>query len=297
MNQIVHPVFTNEPPPPDDPFHYGWRYVRRTRPNGEEEVDIVPLSFEDLLYPEEDDYVVNKPPHLRDFEYCHGSLETFYADQVRVVVLGDCRVDFNVKGLRPLGPDILVLFDVIQWLQEGTFRIAKEGGRSILAMEITSPSTYRHDVGAKIKLYYRAGVQIYVIIDRGPQGKAPARLRGFQRGPKEFVELPLDAQGRLDLSPVPLLLGLEDDHPWFYEIATARRLLDRTELAEALVEAESKATKAESKAKKAESKAKKAESKAEKAESKAKKEAAARAALEQRIRELESKLHRQSDSD
>src|SRR5437870_5412741 len=83
-----------------------------------------------------------------------------------VVVLGDCRVDWGVLGLRPLGPDVLVLFGVRYWLQRGTFRVAEEGGKPIIALEITSPSTHDHDIFNKPDLYYRAGVQLYVIVDR-----------------------------------------------------------------------------------------------------------------------------------
>ena len=99
-------------PDGDDPFRYGWRYVRRTQPDGTEIVDQVPLCREDLLYPEEDDFVVQEPAHTQDFIYCQSTLEALYAAQPTVVVLGDCRVDWGVAGVRPLGPDILVLCDV-----------------------------------------------------------------------------------------------------------------------------------------------------------------------------------------
>jgi Uma2 family endonuclease len=295
--------------------------VRRRLPDGSEVVDQVPLSWEDVLYPEEDDFVVQKPPHLRDFFYCHSALETFYADRPDVVVLGDCRVDWGVEGIRPLGPDVLVLFDVREWRQAGTFRIAEEGGRPVLVLEIASPSTWKHDLESKPDLYYRAGVQRYAIVDRGPDGDDPPRLLGYQRGPQGWLELSLDAQGRLDLAPVPLLLGLEGDRPRLYDPATAQMLPDRTELTQALAEAEEARGKAEKKAQKeararakvakkaeeeakareeAEEAARQAEAEARKeakarakAERKARKEAKARAALEQRLRELEERLRRE----
>ena len=40
----------------EDETFYGWRYVRRVRPAGTEVVDEIPLTFEDLLYPEESDF-------------------------------------------------------------------------------------------------------------------------------------------------------------------------------------------------------------------------------------------------
>ena len=33
----------------DDPFRYGWRYVRRTQPDGTTVIDEIPLTRDDLL--------------------------------------------------------------------------------------------------------------------------------------------------------------------------------------------------------------------------------------------------------
>jgi hypothetical protein len=113
-----------------------------------------------------------------------------------------------------------------------------------------------------------------VIVDRGPAGEDPARLIGYKRGAKGWVPLPPDEQGRLNLTPVGLLLGVVDDHPWFYDVTTGQRLPDRTELTAALAEAEARA---------------------QREEARARAEAQARESLEQRLRELEAQLHRQDD--
>ena len=249
----------------DDPFRYGWRYVRRPQSDGTEVVDQIPLTLEDLLYPEEDDFVVQEPVHTRDFVYCHTVLETFYAADPSVVVLGDCRVDWGVEGVRPLGPDILVLFEVHQWLRRATFHLAEEGGQPALVLEIVSPSTRVHDLGAKLNLYYRVGVQKYVLVDRGPQGDDPVRVFGYQRGPTGWLSLPLNARGQIDLTPVGLLLGIAENRPWLYNAMTGAREPDRTELRQALTNAEARA----------------------------REEAQARAALEERVRALEAQLRRQ----
>jgi hypothetical protein len=250
-------------------------------------------------------------------------LESHYASKASVVVLGDCRVDWGVEGVRPLGPDILVLFDVREWHQRGTFRIAEEGGRPILVLEFTSPSTWEHDVGAKIDLYYRAGVQKYIIVDRGPSGEDPARLIGYERGPTGWVPLELDAQGGLDLAPLDLWLELKDDHPWLYETATGRRMPAPVEWNQVLANAEAAAqeqtqaraaaearaqaeaqgraeaeTRAQTEARaraEAESRAQaEAQARAE-AEARAQAEAQARATLEKRLREMEDQLREQQD--
>ena len=50
----------------NDPFRPGWRYVKRTLPDGEEEFDQIPLTLEDLLFPEENDQTMFHPDHWDD---------------------------------------------------------------------------------------------------------------------------------------------------------------------------------------------------------------------------------------
>ena len=277
----------------DDPFCYGWRYVRRVQPDGTTVIDQVPLTVEDLLYPEEDDFVVQEPVHTQDFIYCQSTIETFYAAQPSVVVLGDCRVDWGVAGVRPLGPDILVLFDVRQWLRRATFQLAQEGGRPVLVIEIASPSTRVHDLDTKLTLYDQVGVQKYVIVDRGPHNDDPVRLIGYQRGPAGWRPLLPEAQGRLDLAPVGLLLGIEEDRPWLYDAVTGVREPDRTEWRHVLAETETRAHDAEARARDEAQSRLAAEARARDAEARAAAEAQARAALEARLRALEEELQRQ----
>ena len=281
----------------DDPFCYGWRYVRRTQPNGTEIVDQIPLTYEDLLYPEEDDFVVQEPWHTRDFIYCHSTLEAWYASEPHVVVLGDCRVDWGVEGVRPLGPDILVLFDVRQWLRRATYHLAEEGGRPVLVIEIASPSTRKHDLDAKLKLYYRVGVQKYVIVDRGPQGDDSVRLLGYQRSTRGWRRLRLDAQGRLDLAPVGLRLGIADDRPWLYDAVTGVRAPDRVEWQQTLVAAEARAQEEAHARLAAETRAQEEAHARLAAEARAQEEAQARAALEARLQALEAQLRQQRDAE
>jgi len=271
----------------DDPFRYGWRYIRRIQPDGTEVIDEVPLTLEDLLYPEEDDFVVQEPWHTQDFTYCYSALSAWFAAQSDIVVLGDNRVDWGVAGMRPLGPDIVVLYKVRHWLRQATFHLAEEGGSPTLVVEIASPSTRRNDLGIKREFYYRVGVQKYVIVDRGPEGEDPVRLIGFQRGAADWLLLPTDAQGRLNLSPVGLLMGVEDDRPWLYDAVTGAREPDRPEWRHALTEAHERMQDAETRAQDAETRAAEAEGRAQA-------EAQARMALEARVRALEEHLRRQS---
>ncbi len=270
MNQIVRPDLLPKRQPDEQPF-YGWRYLKRTQPDGIEKYEEVPLRKEDLLYPEEGDTVVQKPPHMRDLEYCHINLMAWYRDDPSVVVLGDCRIDFGAAGVQPLGPDIVALFGVRQWLRQGTFRVAVEGGRPVVVIEITSPSTQDSDVGPKTDLYHRAGVPLYVIVDRGPRGDDPAQLIGRRRTARGWRRVKLDSRGWLSLSPIPLFIGIKDELTWFYD-ANGNRLPDPVNSTADAREAREKAR--------------------EEAEARKKAEARARRA-EKRIRELEEQLRRQ----
>jgi hypothetical protein len=154
MNQFL----ANLAPPESEseeqyPFRYGWRHVPTTRPDGSRTFEEVPLTWEGLLFPEEDDRGVEKPPHTRDRSYLHYSLCRHFDQRIDALVLADCRVDCAVPGMRPIRPDVTVLFGVKKWLQQGTFRVAEEGGRPVLAVEITSPNTHTHDPYNKPPLY------------------------------------------------------------------------------------------------------------------------------------------------
>ncbi len=46
------------PPDESDPFRYGWRYVSVRGPDGTDTHDLVPLTLEDVLFPETGDFIV-----------------------------------------------------------------------------------------------------------------------------------------------------------------------------------------------------------------------------------------------
>src|SRR5262245_27731831 len=151
--------------------------------------------------------------------------------------------------------------------------------------------------GSSRTFYYQVGVQKYVIVDRGPEGEDPVHLLGYQRGPTGWLPLPPDAQGRLDLAPVGLSMGIEDDRPWFYDAVTGVREPDRPEWRQALAEARERAQEGEARIQKAEVRAQDAATRATTAEASAQAEAQARIALDARVRALERQLQRQAGGD
>jgi hypothetical protein len=199
-----------------------------------------------------------------------------------------------------MGPDVVVFFDVSQWSRRPTYRLAEDGGRPVLVIEVASPSTREYDLDAKLKLYYRVGVQKYVIVDRGPRNTDPARLLGYERGRRGWRRLRPDAQGRMDLAPVGMHLGIADDRPWLYDAVTGVRAPDRMEWQQTLeAEAQARAA-AEARAQEEAQARAAAEARAEEeaqaraaAEARAEEEAQARVALEARLQALEAQLRQQ----
>jgi colicin import membrane protein len=315
MSRIITPQeapYAPPPPPEDgDEFPLGWRYVTRKLPDGSDTWDQVPLTLEDRLFPEEGDQIPDTPLHHRDREYCNLALRTQYEGDPRVAVVCDQLIDFDVARIRPMCPDLVVLFGirVPPEVRAGTYRIARHGGHAVVALEFGSPSTRTLDVERKPPLFYRIGIEKYVFVDRGPRGDAPAQLRCYRRGARTWVQMTPDATGRYDLAPVSVLIGLEQDLVWLYDAKTGERILDHSETVQRQLSAEEKArdeaqarASAETKAKKAEAKAKKAEAKAKKeaqaraeAEARIRDEAKQRAALEARLRELEAQLRQQGE--
>src|ERR1700685_4074579 len=127
MSTIEDPRVTPSPVPGSeaDPFRYGWRFVPVKQPDGRVEVEQVPLTLEDLLFPEEGDFAVQYPSHINDCHYLKTVLDTRLAGDPEAVVLTDCRVDWNLPGVKPLGPDIAVFLGVPSDFDRGTLGLVE----------------------------------------------------------------------------------------------------------------------------------------------------------------------------
>jgi hypothetical protein len=290
MSTVTNPFPAPVVPPDSDPFRYGWRYIKRS--DGNEAYDQVPLTLEDLLYPEEGDFVVTKDSHDEDRMYLKGVFKARLANNTTAVVISDCRVAWDVPGIRPLGPDVTVFFGVRRRIDWGTFDVAVEGVRPTLITEITSPDTRMNDLDIKVDLYYRAGVQYYVIVDGVERhGQRVITLIGYRRGENRFERMPLDERGWLWLEPLKLWLGVEGTRVVLYD-ENGRKQEDYTGLAQARQTAEEAARAAEEEARVNADKVRLAEEEARVNAEKVRAAEEARVAAEKRMAELEAELRR-----
>jgi colicin import membrane protein len=200
-----------EPGSPSDPFRYGWRYVIRRQPNGRLAREQIPLTLEDLLFPEEGDFAVQYRSHVEDCFHLKLVFDSKLGGNPEALVLCDCRVDYNIPGVRPLGPDIAVFLGVPKDWDRGTLKIAADSAAPVLVVEVTSPDTRQNDFNIKKDFYHRAGVPLYVIVDArpGPKGRR-VKLHGFRHTPEEYEPVPLDGEGRLWVEPLNLWLAVID---------------------------------------------------------------------------------------
>jgi colicin import membrane protein len=278
--------------PQPEPYHFGWRYVRRELADGNFVIDEVPLTLEDVLYPEEGDQVTHSKIHQRTVKYLVNVLEARLSQNPAAAVLDDTRVAWDVPGLRPNGPDIAVVLGVREQRNWSTFDVAKEGVRPALIIEMTSPETRGIDLLAKVDIFAEAGVAQYIIVDiRQWKGAETLYLIGYQLDPQGYQLIVPNEQGWLWLDAVGLWMGLRDNQVECYDEA-GNRIGDYVDIDAARIEAEARAdaeaTRADAEATRADAEA---AARAE-AEARAQAEAAARAATELRLQNLEAELRR-----
>ncbi|HEX8203510.1 MAG TPA: Uma2 family endonuclease [Isosphaeraceae bacterium] len=297
----TQPIATAAWPPAaeSDPYRYGWRYVKVTRPDGSIDFDQIPLTLEDVLHPEEEDFIVQTDEHDEGCLYLKSVIKARLDGDPSAVVLSDCRVAF-VPELRPVGPDVAVFFGGRPEPYQGTYDAVRARARPALVVEITSPETRSNDVGIKVEYYHRAGVPLYVIVDIRAEGQEPRlRLIGYRRTPAGYEPLEPDERGRLWLGPARLWLGVANDRIACYDPDTDQEIGNYVELSRALATEAQARAEAEARARtEAEARATEAQARAE-AEARARTEAEARVAeaqaraeLQARLSEMEAELRR-----
>jgi colicin import membrane protein len=200
-------------------------------------------------------------------------------------VLSDCRVDWNLPGVRPLGPDLAVFTGVARDEGWETFDVRAEGARPLLVTEVTSRATEKNDLGPKVGFYHRAGVPVYVIVKASGRGRQRRlELIGYRHAPGGYERIEPDDQGRIYLEALGVWLGKKRDPRGGYERVVCFKVRTGEEIGDLAAQMTRRA-RAERRAK---AEARRAEAEARRAEA----EASARAEAERRIRELEAALKR-----
>jgi colicin import membrane protein len=225
-----------------DPFRLGWRYVWRRDEKGQMDRVQVPLTPEDVLHPQEDDFIVQNIAHHTDCFYLRKVLDDAINGREGVRLFYDLRIDWEVEGIKPHGPDLSLFADVPANLdvRTGTFHVKRHGARPLLVVEVTSPSTHENDRGIKVEEYHRVGVPFYVIVDeRSGLDERQVIVIGYRWTPDGYVTVRLDGQRRLWLEPVRLWLTGEGDHAVCFD-EQGQKLLGAKETTRSLKQTEAR---------------------------------------------------------
>ena len=230
-----------------DPFRYGWRWVIQTRPDGRKERVQVPLQKEDLLHPEEDDFIVQTPDHDALCRYLANVCETRLAGRADVLVTHDVRIDWEVEGLRPHGPDVAIFEGLSQRVpgNTGTLLVKQRGARPLMVIEVTSVNTRKNDLNTKVYHYRRAGVPFYAIVDLYSEDEAnPIELLAYRNTGEAFLRVELDEQDRLWLEPIRVWLAVEGNQVVCQD-EKGERIRGYAELTQAVQQADARAEEAQ----------------------------------------------------
>jgi Uma2 family endonuclease len=241
MQRAAHssdPYPGSHPDPERDPFRFGWRFVQQVGADGRKRTVQVPLTLDDVLHPQEGDHIPENSEQEKDRRYLADILEVRLAHQPHMLLLSDCLIDWGVPGVGNHSPDISVFRGVRNlkgpW---GTFYVAQEQARPVLTIEIVSPDAHDkrardNDVVHKVREYYQAGVPLYLVVDQERKG-SPRQLIGYRRGARGYVRMRPNREGRILVSPLRLLVGMEDERVVCWDADTGEKLVGMKALVEA----------------------------------------------------------------
>jgi len=280
----------------DDSESEGWRYVEIPSKNGRVKYERVPLTRYELLHPQEGYIIVHASPHDFNTACIGNSTKIGLRDNPQARIFGDLRTDLNLPGIRPVSPDVSILFGVSQERIWKTFNCQKEGVIPSVVFEVTSPGTRENDFDEKYNYYCQAGIPYYVILDirygwDGPVETATYDLYVFERISGQYEKMQANMEGKYWLPPLKMWVGLGEKGILCYD-ESGELLLAPEELARTLVETESERDAAIERADEQERLANEADDRAAEQKQLAKQEAA-RAAEQERIVQEERALAQQ----
>jgi Uma2 family endonuclease len=278
----------------EDPFFYGYRWVRMKTAQGKTVCEQVPLTPEDLLDPQEDDHVSNRFWHDLITGRLGEILRTLFASRGRddVVVTGNVKMQWKDPALKRVDPDLAVIPNVRDPNRDfPSFDEAREGTRPVFVLEVLSEATESTDHEKKPAIYQRAGVEEYFILN---QMTTPWRLEARRLHPAtgRYRKVRPGERSRVASETLEVLFEVGEDKKSLVltDLVTGERLRDHRGEAEARRAAEER-YRAEAEARRAEAEARRAEAEARRAaEERYRAEAEARHTAEEEIRRLRALL-------
>ncbi len=212
-----------------DPFRLGFRYRRRLTAAGREVVEQVPLTAEDLLYPQEGDVVADGFPHNELLQPEADSLRRHLKRRPDLLVTSDVVLVLRSDG-RNCSPDLAVIEGEIDRSKiERAVNLRAVGGRLVFALEVVSTSEKEieeKDTEKNPQRYAREGVAeyftLYPVAERRVRDLVGRRLENGG-----YVEIPPDPQGWVHSRQLDLYFQIdaESEELVVLDAKTGERLL------------------------------------------------------------------------
>ncbi len=201
-----------------DPFRYGHRWVE-----GPDGYQMVPLTYADLLDPQEDDFVTDDNLNRKLAGLFQHFLETRFEDEEDVAVWSDFKLRFGEAGKGP-GPDVCVVRGVRdRERRRGSFWIGHEPGDLTLVIEIVSRHTKSKDYRDTKAICERRKVPEMILIElQGEYLSGPYKLSGYRLGPSnKYRPIALDEKGGLVSEQTDIRIR-PDSRGWGLEVVDLR---------------------------------------------------------------------------
>jgi Uma2 family endonuclease len=210
----------------------GWREEFITEPDGSTRCIQVPLTEAEFLHPQEGYHLPNSTFHDQVASDARDMLARRYNSSLDVDVFRDLLIKWDID-LGNHCPDVFVVFGLQNKGQNrDTFKVATEGVRPTLIIEVVSPRYRKEDREIKVLQYAQAGVQEYIIIDRRKyRGQFMDEVIGYRLvQPNAYQPISPDDEGRIRCNTVGLWISLRDGQLVLEDSQTGLRLLTSQEL-------------------------------------------------------------------
>jgi Uma2 family endonuclease len=216
------------------------------RPDGSLELLEMPLTPEDFLDPQLEDRWLQGSLHVETVFALYGLLSRHFQPDEDVVVLSDVKHLLG-PGLPGPGPDVSVVrgLRIPPLVNMRSFKVTKRGVALRLVIEVVSPTDSRirrTDEVDKVRLYERAGIPEYLIVDM-PRRATEHRFRfkGYRLSPEgRYRPIEPDAEGFLLSETTHLRFGTSEagDRIEVFDARTGKKLLTPQEVDQAWKTAE-----------------------------------------------------------
>lgn len=205
----------------EDPFFYGWR---------QEAGEQVPLTEDDLLDPQEGDYVSEHTLHQWIVRKLCEILEELFVARRRLDVLvgGNLKMFWRDPRVKKVAPDVVVI-PGLDDPRKGrkSFHERDEGARPVFVLEVTSEATSRTDVEKKPRVYQQAEVPEYFLLD---SLVTPWTLTGrrLHPGSGRYRRIRPDGEGRILAESLEVLftIGADGQSVDLFDARTGEKLRD-----------------------------------------------------------------------